>query len=93
MADKIQQIREKVTKYCIENQGAIPDFDSLSVQDKEHIYELAASIVFTKENIMQGGGFVHAIINNDLESAIGRGDRVAIKGLKLFVLVNRYFKM
>ncbi len=43
--------------------------------------------------ILKGGSFIQAIIDNDLEEAIGRADDVAIRGLKLFVLVNLWLQI
>jgi hypothetical protein len=42
----------------------------------------------TRDNVLLGGSFVQAIVDNDLRNAIGRADEICIKHLKTFVLVN-----
>ena len=91
--EKINAIRKQVTEYCIQNRNAVINFSGLSDEDRERVYELAASVVFTRDNIMQGGGFIQAIIANDLESAVGRADDIAIRCLKLLVFVKYNFRL
>jgi hypothetical protein len=45
--------------------------------------------MMTRDNYMMGGGFVQAVVENDLEQAISRADGTAIKGLKTFTVIKR----
>jgi hypothetical protein len=56
--------------------------------ERRHIVDIAASIIMTRDNILQGGGFVEAIIANNLSQAISRADSTCIRALKFFVMVK-----
>ena len=58
---------------------------NLGIRDRNHVEDLIASVMMTRDDIMQGGSFVQAIVANDLESAIARGDYDAIRSLKILV--------
>lgn len=60
---------------------------------KGHVISIARSLMMHRDNIMHGGGFVTAIINNDLEGAIGRADDVCKNHLPFFVHCKRYVYM
>ena len=52
----------------------------------EHIIDIIISVMLTRDGIMQGGGFVQAICQNDLRNAVGRADSDCIKHLKLITM-------
>jgi hypothetical protein len=52
----------------------------------DHIVDIIVSVMFTRDGIMQGGGFVQAIVNNDLRGAIARADEDCTKNLKVIAL-------
>jgi hypothetical protein len=56
-----------------------------------HIIHVMASIMLTRDNELQGGSFVQAIVNNDLDEAISRADDECIKHLKMFSIAKRFF--
>lgn len=62
----------------------------LTETDLVHLKNIAESIVLTNLNILQGGGFVQAIINNDLRAAVNRGDSVMIKCIPLLAVINDF---
>lgn len=80
----------KATKYCIDNQEAVVDWNMLPDNDKQHIFDIAASIMMTRDNYCPGGGFVQNVIKNDLRAAVCSADHICIRALKLFVFVNQY---
>jgi len=86
----MNEYNKKATEYCIENRDAVVDWDMLHDDDREHIYNIAASIMMTRDNYLQGGGFVQNIIKNDLEKAVCSADHICIRALKLFVFVKLY---
>ena len=91
--DKISTLRKQILEYCIHNRDMIIDFDSLNDEDRDHIYDIAASIVLTRDNILMGGGFVKSVIANDLHLSVGYADSICIRALKLFVNINLYLKI
>lgn len=52
----------------------------------DHIVDIIVSVMMTRDGIMQGGGFVQAIVNNDLRGAIGRADDDCTKHLRVIAL-------
>ena len=51
----------------------------------EHVIDTGASILCTKWGIgYEGGSFVQAVVENDLQGAIGRADGTSLRALKFF---------
>jgi len=86
--EKIQVIKELVTKYFEENAGTTIGWlilERLSEDEKNHIINIGTSILCTKWDIgYPGGGFVQAFVDNDLIRAIGSADGTSYKGFKFF---------
>ena len=61
---------------------------NLTADEISHIKNLASSVMMTRDKYILGGGFVQAVIDNNLEQAINRADNTAIKGLKAFVIIK-----
>jgi hypothetical protein len=57
----------------------------LAKENEDHIKNLAISVLMTRDKVQIGGGFVSAIVNNDLIEAVSRADSSAILGLRFFV--------
>jgi len=89
----IENIRKQVTEYCVRNQNLVIGFSLLSNEEREHIYDIAASVVMTRDQILKGGSFVCAIVENNLSSAVSRADEICRRALALFVTVNEWFKI
>ena len=68
-------------------------FNEFVGEDLEHLVRLAASVMMTRDNYMQGGQFVQSVVDNNLAGAIGRADNVALRGLKILTLVNMWCKL
>jgi hypothetical protein len=85
--EKYDCVREVVREYFTQN-GTPENLGSMFQSDDEieHIIEIGTSILMTKWGIgYPGGSFVQAIVDNDLQEAIGRADSVNIKALKFYV--------
>jgi capsid protein len=54
------------------------------VQD-EHAINIAASILMTRDRVLRGGSFVQAVVDNNLNEAVGRADNTCINYLRFFV--------
>lgn len=56
----------------------------------DHVVYIMASVMMVRDGIIQqGGGFVDAILANDLFGAISRGDEDVLHELKLITLAKR----
>jgi hypothetical protein len=51
-----------------------------------HIIEIMISIMMTRDNLIQGGSFVQAVVNNDLRKAVNRADKECTAHLKIITL-------
>lgn len=60
-------------------------------EDADHIIDIAASIMMTRDiENYKGGSFVNAVVNNDLTNAVSRADSVCIRNLKLFTYIKNF---
>jgi|TARA_B110000459_G_C16409194_1_gene402265 hypothetical protein len=79
--EKIKVVKGIVETYVNENS----ETDLLSDFELNHVINIGTSILCTKWNIgYAGGGFVQAVVANDLSRAIGSADSTNIKALKLY---------
>lgn len=56
----------------------------------DHIIQVMASAMMTRDKIQQGGSFVEAVVNNDLANAVSRADSEVQKNLRIIVLAFRF---
>jgi hypothetical protein len=56
--------------------------------EDNHAIDVAASVLMTRDGVLQGGGFAQAIVANNLREAINRADDTCIKYLKFFTAIN-----
>lgn len=56
----------------------------------DHVVDVMISIMMHRDGVQRGGGFVEAIINNNLDDACSRADSECIKYLRLFSLVKQF---
>lgn len=83
----IQKAKQAAEKYASENLEwclAQP----VTEGERRHIVDIAASIIMTRDNLLQGGSFVQSVIDNKLDQAISRADSTCIKALKFFIMVK-----
>jgi hypothetical protein len=52
----------------------------------EHIIEIMISVMMTRDNLIQGGSFVQAVVDNNLRKTVSRADAECIKNLKIIAL-------
>lgn len=53
--------------------------------DNEHAIDLMCSAMMTRDNVLQGGSFVQAVVRNDLADAVNRADNTSMRYLKQIV--------
>jgi len=61
-----------------------------SEDEKQHIVQIGASVMMTRDKYIRGGSFVEAVIHNDLNDALNRADDACLKALKFFVYCKKY---
>jgi hypothetical protein len=62
----------------------------LSDDDYQHAVHLAASVMMTRDGVLPGGGFVQAVVDNNLSEAVNRADSVALVSLKALVMTKMW---
>jgi acid phosphatase family membrane protein YuiD len=57
----------------------------------DHIISIIASVMMTRDGRgIAGGGFVQAVVSNDLFGAVSRADNECYSNLKVIVAANQY---
>jgi hypothetical protein len=79
----------KAARSYMEKNRSFLRMNTMSEEEFNHICHLAGSLLIARDFNHQAGGFVSAILDNDLTNAVSRADEVAIKGLKAFVIIMR----
>ena len=51
-----------------------------------HIIEVMISVMMTRDNLIQGGSFVQAVVDNDLRKAVSRADKECTAYLRVITL-------
>lgn len=74
---------EKVAKY----KAAAQRWAAMYKVDEQHAIDVAASILMTRDNVLQGGSFAQAVVANNLREAISRADDTCVKYLKFFSII------
>ena len=85
--EKIDQIKivKKLVEDSFDENAMYTGIDDMNEENKTHIIKIGTSILCTKWEIgYEGGGFVQAVVNNDLMKAVGSADGTSLKGLKFF---------
>ncbi len=64
--------------------------NSYNEEVSDHILNIIASVMMTRDNFMQGGSFVQAVVKNHLFNAISYADGECLANLRIIVLANQY---
>ena len=75
---------QKREQYVEAAKKHLHDYGTYTYSD--HIIDVIVSVMMTRDGVMQGGGFVQAIVNNDLRGAIGRADGDCTTHLRVIAL-------
>lgn len=51
-----------------------------------HIIEIMISVMMSRDNLIQGGSFVQAVVDNDLRKAVSRADKECTAHLRTITL-------
>jgi hypothetical protein len=80
--EQISIVKETVKAYLEKYPYRI---ESLSKEELDHVLNIGTSIMCTKWNIgYPSGGFVEAVVENNLMAAVGRADSTNIKALPFY---------
>jgi hypothetical protein len=85
--ERIEQIKivKKLVEVSFDENAMYSGIDDMNEENKAHIINIGTSILCTKWEIgFEGGGFVQAVVANDLMRAVGSADGTSLKGLKFF---------
>ncbi len=70
------------------HQNAVREFAAGYKITDNHVIGIGASIVMTRDNVLQGGSFAQAVVDNNLREAVNRADDTCIQYLRFFVSVK-----
>lgn len=56
----------------------------------DHIIDIMASVMMTRDEFQIGGSFVMSVVRNNLYEALTRADLECQNNIKIIVLCNRY---
>ena len=59
-------------------------------QVSEHIIDVMISVMMTRDNVLQGGSFVQAVVANNLRESISRADAECSKQLRIITLCANF---
>jgi hypothetical protein len=83
--EQMERIKKEVSEYARKNSYLIPYEIYSNKKDLEHVIDVGTSIMCTKWEVgYAGGGFVQAVVNNNLDEAVGRADMTCVECLKFF---------
>jgi len=81
-------------KLAKEALGRVPNmvfnYDKLNQDNLNHIIDVAASVMMTRDNYQRGGSFVQAVVLNDLDNAVNRADNECALAIRYFVYCNKF---
>ena len=84
MENNWQQIRDDY------RQAVIHFANRYGVEVSEHIIDVMISVMMTRDNVLQGGSFVQAVVANNLRESISRADAECSKQLRIITLCANF---
>ena len=66
---------------------------SLTEEEMNHVKSIGVSILQTRDGGMQGGGFVQAVVANDLSGAYNRADSTNLKVIPFYVILKDHVRV
>ena len=67
-------------------------YERFSYGEMNHIANVAASVMMTRDKVLPGGGFAQAIVSNDLHGAFARADSIIVRSIRFMVHVMYYVR-
>ena len=66
---------------------------SLTEEEMNHVKSIGVSILQTRDDGMQGGGFVQAVVANDLSGAFNRADSTNLKVIPFYIILKDHVRV
>jgi len=66
---------------------------SLTEEEMNHVKSIGVSVLQTRDGGMQGGGFVQAVVANDLSGAYNRADSTNLKVIPFYVILKDHVRV
>jgi len=86
----MEDLRETLQKRIEENHHFF--YSHLTKEDIDQIINISISIINTRDQTgPEGGHFVKAVLDNDLDEAVDRADSTCIRALPFFINIKNYF--
>ena len=85
-----ERVYEGVAEYVTKNLNLLPESISSSKNNMNHVISIATSILLCKwslEDPRMHGGFVNAILENNLTQTVGSADKVNRECIVFYVLI------
>jgi hypothetical protein len=81
----------KLAKEALERvPNMVFNYDKLNQSAIDHIVDVAASVMMTRDKYQMGGSFVQAVVLNDLDNTVNRADSECALAIRYFVYCNKY---
>lgn len=61
---------------------------SLTEEEMNHVINIGVSVLQTRDGGMQGGGFVQAIVANDLSGSYNRADSINRRAIPFYITLK-----
>ena len=65
----------------------------LTEEEMNHVKSIGVSVLQTRDGGMQGGGFVQAVVANDLSGAYNRADSTNLKVIPFYVILKDHVRV
>ena len=59
-------------------------------QVSDHIIDVMISVMMTRDNVLQGGSFVQAVVGNNLKETISRADTDCSKNIRIITICSQH---
>ena len=66
---------------------------TLTEEEMNHVIDVGTSVLQTRDGGMQGGGFVQAVVANDLSGAFNRADSTNLKVIPFYVILKDHVRV
>ena len=66
---------------------------TLTEEQMDHAKSIGVSVLQTRDGGMQGGGFVQAVVANDLSGAFNRADSTNLKVIPFYIILKDHVRV
>ena len=66
---------------------------TLTEEEMSHVIDVGTSVLQTRDGGMQGGGFVQAVVANDLSGAYNRADSTNLKVIPFYIILKDHVRV